>query len=200
MHYQIGSSSSHKSWAAHNMQPGPNSLALYGPPSAQTLNAPHIHTVALPHPNSTPRQYPMSYQHSSTPHSSMIVLHPLLSYGPNLRFNVTRDIAEVQLRPGCSPAMLREPAIQPQVSHMIITIPGVSTTEVMNPRGVTVNDVLIKIREMLYQSVSSHEMHRSSHAGSVKGIDLLGPKVFFAGLTRARDGSDRWEIHFSQSV
>ncbi|KAJ8587277.1 hypothetical protein M405DRAFT_316192 [Rhizopogon salebrosus TDB-379] len=206
MHYQLGSSTSscgHKSWAAHNVQPGSNSYTAYGHSSGAPPSAPHLHTVSLPHPNSAPHQYPMSYQHSSTSHHSLIVsLHPLLSYGPNLRFNVTRDISEVQLRPGCPPTMLLEPAVQPQVSHMTINIYGVpaSTTEVINPRGVTVNDVLVKIREMLYRNVSSHEMHRSSRAGAMKCIDLLGPKIFFTGLTRAQDGSNRWDIHFSQSV
>jgi hypothetical protein len=144
----------------------------------------------------------------------MIVLHSLLSYGPgpNLRFNVTRDIAEVQLRPSCEPAMLWESAIHPPVSHMTVTIPGIhaSTTEVVNPRGVTVHDVLVKIREMLYRSdrssrsVSAIDSFRIKSCADpreyVQCIDLLGPKVFFAGLTRARDGSDRWEIHFSQSA
>jgi len=111
------------------------------------------------------------HERSSTPYHSLIVLHPLLSYGPNLRFNVTRNIAEVQLRPGCSPAMLRELAVQPQVSHITMTIPGLPalTIEVTNPRGVTVNDVLVKIRETLNRNVSSHEMHRSSRAVSASG-------------------------------
>jgi hypothetical protein len=127
-------------------------------------------------------------QRSSTSHHSLIVsLHPLLSYGPNLRFNVTRDISEVQLRPGCPPTMLLEPAVQPQVSHMTINIYGVpaSTTEVINPRGVTVNDVLVKIREMLYRNVSSHEMHRSSRAVSVIDSFRLSLALTRANMYRA---------------
>jgi len=91
---------------------------------------------------------------------------------------------------------------------MSVTIPKLPawTIEVTNPHGITVNDVLLKIREMLNRSVASHEMQRPSHADprehaqGVKGVDFLGPKVFFAGLTRARDGSDSWDLHFSQSV
>lgn len=162
-------------------------------------------------------------QHSSTTHSSMMVLHPLLSRGPNMMFNITLDLAFVQLRPGCPPTRLWELAVQPNVSRMSITISGLPawTIEVVNPHGVTVNDVLLKIRETLNRGVSSHEMqmqppHAASaaidsfrarsradqreHAQGVKRLDFLSPKIFFFGLTRARDGSDSWNIHFSQNV
>lgn len=153
----------------------------------------------------------------------MMVLHPLLSRGPNMMFNVTLDLAFVQLRPGCPPTRLWELAVQPNVSRMIITIPGLPawTIEVVNPHGVTVNDVLLKIRETLNRGVSSHEMQmqppqaasaaidsfrarsradQREHAQGVKRLDFLSPKIFFVGLTRARDGSDSWNIHFSQNV
>ncbi|KAG2142424.1 hypothetical protein DEU56DRAFT_794193 [Suillus clintonianus] len=232
MNYRIGSpasSSNHRSWAVHSAQSSSNIQAIQGHwsalPASSPLpipNTPLLHSVSLPHPNAASHQSPMSYQHSSTSHSSFIVLHSLLSYGPNLRFNITRDLAHVQLRPGCPPTMLQEFAVQPLVSHMIITVPELPawTIEVVNPRGVTVNDVLAKIRETLNRSVAPHEMQRSSravnaaidsfrarsradsreHAQGVKRVDFLGPKFFFAGLARARDGSDSWEIHFSQSV
>lgn len=118
--------------------------------------------------------------------------------------------------------MLQELAVQPPVSHMIITIPELPAwvIEVVNPRGITVNNVLAMIRETLNQSVASHEIQRSSravnaaidssrarsradpreHTQGVKRVDFLGPKVFFTGLARARDGSDSWEIHFAQNV
>lgn len=120
--------------------------------------------------------------------------------------------------------MLQELAVQPPVSHMIITVtvPELPawTIEVVNPRGVTVNNVLAMIRETLNRSVASHEMQRSSravnaaidsfrarsradpheHAQGVKRVDFLSPKVFFTGLSRARDGSDSWEIHLAQNV
>lgn len=90
--------------------------------------------------------------------------------------------------------------------------------EVINPHGITVNDVLLKIRELLNRSVGSHEMRGPSHAVAidsfwarsradprehaqgVKRIDFLGPKIFFAGLSKARDGSDSWDLHFSKRV
>lgn len=232
MNYRIGfsaSSSHHRSWAVHNAQSGSTSQAFQGHRSAlpassssQIPNAPLLHPVSLPHPNAASHQPPMSYQHPSTSHSSFIVLHSLLSYGPNLRFNVTRDLAYVQLRPDCPPTMLQELAVKPPVSRMVITIPELPawSIEVVNLRGVTVNNVLAMIREMLNRSVASHEMQRSSrtvnaamdsfrarsradpreHPQGVKCVDFLGPKVFFAGLARARDGSDSWEIHFAQNI
>lgn len=238
MHYRIGSSSSshsHKSWGStsdHSRSacptspvPIPNTPHLHpvSLPIPMT-NAPHLHTVSLPHPNAHLHQPTMPYQHSSTTHSSMIVLHPLLSRGPNIMFNVTLDIACVQLRPDCLPTRLWEFAVQPKVPRMSIAISELPawTIEVVNPHGITVNDVLLKIRETLNRGVTSHEMqmHRPSHAVSaaidsfrarsradqrehaqgVKRFDFLGPKIFFVGLTRARDGSDSWTIHFSHNV
>lgn len=139
-------------------------------------------------------------------------------------FNITLDLAYVQLRPDCPPNRVWEFAVQPTVSRMTIIIPELPAwiIEVVNPQGITVNDVLLKIRETLNRGVTSHEMqmHRPSHAVNaaidsfrarsradqrehalgVKRLDFLGPKVFFAGLTRARDGSDSWNIHFSLNV
>lgn len=147
-----------------------------------------------------------------------------MSRGPNIMFNVMLDLAYVQLRPDCPPTRIWEFALQPKVSRMTITIPELPAwiIEVVNTHGITVNDVLLKIRETLNQGVTSHEMqmHRPSHAVGaaiesfrarsradqrehvlgVKRFDFLGPKVFFVGLTRARDGSDSWNIHLSQNV
>ncbi|KAG2362295.1 hypothetical protein BDR07DRAFT_1057950 [Suillus spraguei] len=83
-------------------------------------------------------------------------------------FNITLDLACVQLRPDCPPTRIWEFAIQPKVSRMIITISELPawTIEVVNPHGITVNDVLLKISETLNRGVTSHEMqmHRPSHA------------------------------------
>ncbi|KAG1788837.1 uncharacterized protein HD556DRAFT_1275897 [Suillus plorans] len=239
MHYRMGSSSSshsHKSWgstsdrsswSASPAPPAPTPNTPYLHPVSlpiPSMNAPHLHTVSLPHPNAHLHQPPVPHQHSSTTHSSMIVLHPLLSRGPNIMFNVMLDLAYVQLRPDCPPTRIWEFALQPKVSRMTITIPELPAwiIEVVNPHGITVNDVLLKIRETLNQGVTSHEMqmHRPSHAVGaaiesfrarsradqrehalgVKRFDFLGPKVFFVGLTRARDGSDSWNVHLSQNV
>jgi len=124
----------------------------------------------------------------------------------------------VQLRPDCPPIGLQEPAVFPPVSHMTIAIFGFPawSIEVVNPRGITVNNVLLKIRELLNGSVAPHEMRGPLHAVAVesfrarsradqreraqgmKRVDFLGPKVFFAGLTGARDGSNTWDLHLSQ--
>ncbi|OAX34420.1 hypothetical protein K503DRAFT_859221 [Rhizopogon vinicolor AM-OR11-026] len=234
MHYRISSSDSshsHKTWAEHSAQdfyghsspspPTPNAPHIHTVSLPVSItNAPHLHTVLLPHPYAASHQSPVSYQHSSTSHPSLMVLHPLLSRGPNLMFNVTRDLAYVQLRPDCLPTMLQEPAVHPPVFHMTIAIFELHTwsIEVMNPRCITVHDVLLRIREQLNRSAAAHEMRNPSHAVAmdsfrarcradprehaqgVKRVDFLGPKVFFNGLTRARDGSDSWDLHFSHGV
>jgi len=243
MHYRMGSSSSshsHKSWgstSSDRWSASPASSASQVPPPTPNTphlhpvslpipitNAPHLHTVSLPHPNAHLHQPPVPYQHSSTTHSSMIVLHPLLSRGPNIMFNITRDLACIQLRPDCPPNRIWEFAVQPTVSRMTIIISELPAwiIEVMNPHGITVNDVLHKIWETLNRGVASHEMqmHRPSHAVNaavesfrarsradqrehalgVKRLDFLGPRIFFVGLSIARDGSDSWNIHFSQNV
>ncbi|KAG1890260.1 hypothetical protein F4604DRAFT_1709527 [Suillus subluteus] len=208
MHYRMGSSSSshsHKSWGSTSASPVPtpntpnlHSVSLPIP----IINAPHLHTVSLPHPNAHLHQPPVSHQHFPTAHSSMIVLHPLLSR------------AFVQLRPDCPPNRIWEFAVQPKVSRMTIIIAELPAwiIEVVNPHGITVNDVLLKIRETLNRG-PSHAVNAAidsfrarsradqrEHALGVKRLDFLGPKIFFAGLTRARDGSDSWNIHFSQNV
>lgn len=226
MHYRMGSSSSHshKSWGSPSQAPIPNTPHLH-PVSlpVSITNAPHLHTVSLPHPNALFHQSPIPHQHSSTAHSSMMVLHPLLSHGPNMMFNVTLDLACVQLRQGCPSTRLWEFAVQPKLSRMSITISELPawTIEVVNPHGITVNDILLKIRETLNRGVTSHEMQmqpphavsaaidsfrarsradQREHAQGVKRFDFLSPKLFFVGLTRARDGSDSWNIHFSKNV
>ncbi|KAG1816083.1 uncharacterized protein BJ212DRAFT_1272293 [Suillus subaureus] len=213
------SSHSHKSWGSTSSTspaspaPAPSTPHLHpvSLPISMTY-APHLHTVSLPHPNAHLHQPPVSF------------LHPLLSRGPNIMFNITLDLARVQLRPDCPPARIWEFAVQPQVSRMTIIMSELPAwvIEVINPHGITVNDVLLKIRETLNRGVTSHEMqmHRPSHAVNaaidsfrartradqrehalgVKRLDFLGPKIFFVGLTRARDGSDSWNIHFSQNV
>ncbi|OJA19765.1 hypothetical protein AZE42_12739 [Rhizopogon vesiculosus] len=247
MHYHMDSPDSlhnHKSWVKHNAQAfyGHSSPSQSTPdapylhtvplpvlitnaphlhtvsPPALIPNAPYLHTVSLPHSYAASHQSPVSCQRSSTSHSSSMVLHPLLDRGPNLMFNVARDLAYVRLRPDCSPTRLQELAVHPSVSHMTIAIFETWSIEVMNPRGITVHDVLLRIREHLNRSVAAHEMHGSLHAVAmesfrvrsradpreraqgVKRVDFLGPKVFFTGLTRARDGSDSWDLHFSQRV
>ncbi|KIJ59990.1 hypothetical protein HYDPIDRAFT_117902 [Hydnomerulius pinastri MD-312] len=88
--------------------------------------------------------------------------------------------------------------------------------EVVNARGVTVSDVLVRIRDVLNRSVSPMETAVSGIASEyfrartradprefaqgVKRMDFLGPNVFFLGLSRAYDGQDRWDVHFSSSA
>lgn len=205
---------------------------------APTPGAPHIHTVSLPHPNSTPHHHsshcmlpyisacvssdrsyagdmPSGY---STPH--ILALNPLLSYAgrPPLYFNISQDIQHIRLLPGCSPALLQAHAINHFSTQLHIRFPGFPywSVEVTNPRGVTVHDVLVRIRETLNRSVSPQEASVSplaseyfrarthadprEYAQGVKRIDMLGQNVYFAGLSQSRDGPNHWDVHFCRNA
>ncbi|KAH7920766.1 hypothetical protein BV22DRAFT_1073441 [Leucogyrophana mollusca] len=191
-------------------------------------HAPHLRNVSLPHPNAAPRHPSYDYDDASAsgpPSGSVVALHPLLSYDPNarMRFNVAQDLSYIQLRPGCSPRMLQELALSPSAPRLLITFPSIPAwpIEVANPRGVTVTDVLGRIRDVLNRPVTQHELvtqfpwaatsaaesfrartraDPGEYAQGVKRLDIIGPNYFFVGLTRARDGQDRWDIHFSASA
>ncbi|KAG6332791.1 hypothetical protein ID866_6293 [Astraeus odoratus] len=86
----------------------------------------------------------------------------------------------------------------------------------MNPRGITVYDVLVKIREAVNRSISPQEIAANpaapdyfrartsadprEYAQGVKRIDLLGQHVFFAGLSPSRESSNCWHAHFCANV
>ncbi|KAH7887226.1 hypothetical protein F5I97DRAFT_1874187 [Phlebopus sp. FC_14] len=168
-------------------------------PPASTPGAPHLHTVSLPHPNSAPRYSSSSYPSPPGPGTSAIMsLNPLLSHDAvaPILFDVRKDVQCIQLRPGCPSNLLQAPAVNPSSTRLSVSIRGFPSwpIEITNARGVTVYDVLVKIREVLNWSLSPQE------AAGVKRVDFLGPNVFFAGLSRASDGRDRWEAHFSQSA
>ncbi|KAI9569790.1 hypothetical protein HD554DRAFT_2313172 [Boletus coccyginus] len=96
------------------------------------------------------------------------------------------------------------------------SLPLWSPIEVRNNNGVSAYDVLARLRDVLNRSVSPIDMNAmvgistvaSEYFGArthadprefaqgVERIDFLGPNVFFAGLSRSRDGRDRWEVHF----
>ncbi|KIJ11719.1 hypothetical protein PAXINDRAFT_137749 [Paxillus involutus ATCC 200175] len=226
MSYRNDSPAHYKSWT-----PGPSHSSSYGHSSwsassasspAPTPTTPHLHTVSLPHPNSAPRysssgSYP-SPSGSST--SGILSLNPLLCYTgvAPICFNVTRDVQYIQLRPGCSPSLLQASALNPTCTRLLLNIPQLPSwpIEVTNSRGVTVYDVLVKIRDVLNRGASPMETTVSGFASEyfrartrtdprefaqgVKRIDFLGPNVYFAGLSRARDGSDRWDVYFSPSA
>ena len=157
--------------------------------------------------------------------SGILALNPLLSASgmgmlPTY-YNVTKDVQYIQLQPGCPQNSLDAPAVHPSCPHLVLSVPLLPlwpTIEVRNPRGVTVRDVLIRIRDVLNRSVSSTEMSSvvsptvasaseyfrartyadpREFAQGVKRIDFLGPNVLFAGLSRSMDGRDRWEVRFA---
>ncbi|KAF9234750.1 hypothetical protein BU15DRAFT_65460 [Melanogaster broomeanus] len=224
MYYRNDSPAQYKTWT-----PGPSQSSSYAHPrSASTLplasmpGTPHLHTVSLPHPNSAPRysssgSYP---SHSGSSTSPILSLSPLLSYSgvAPIYFNVTKDVHYIQLRQGCAPSLLQTPALNPTCTRLLLSIPELPSwpVEVTNSRGVTVYDVLVRIRDVLNRSVSPTETTASGFASEsfrvrtctdprefaqgVKRMDFLGPHVFFAGLSRVYDGQDRWEVHFSPSA
>ncbi|KIO08708.1 hypothetical protein M404DRAFT_63127, partial [Pisolithus tinctorius Marx 270] len=146
----------------------------------------------------------------------ILALNPLLSYSgiPPIYFNVLQDVRYIRLRNGCSPSSLLEPVLNRPVTCLCIRFAHYPcwSIEVSNPRGVTVTDVLVRIREALYRGVSPQEATVSStaseyfrartradpreYAQGVKRVDLLGPNVFFAGLSPSLDGQNRWDVHF----
>ncbi|KAI5989590.1 hypothetical protein EDD15DRAFT_2284296 [Pisolithus albus] len=146
----------------------------------------------------------------------ILALNPLLSYSsmPPIYFNVLHDVRSIRLRNGCSPSSLQQPALNQPVMCICIRFADHPywSIEVSNPRGVTVLDVLLKIREALQRGVSPQEATVShtvseyfrartradprEYAQGVKRVDFLGPKVFFAGLSPSMDGQNRWDAHF----
>lgn len=172
--------------------------AQYGRSSVRTPapmlpGAPHMHTVSLPHPNSSPH-YGSGHYDIPAGAPRILALNPLLSYSsmPPIYFNVLHDVRSIRLRNGCSPSSLQQPALNQPVMCICIRFADHPywSIEVSNPRGVTVLDVLLKIREALQRGVSPQE------ATGVKRVDFLGPKVFFAGLSPSMDGQNRWDAHF----
>lgn len=162
-------------------------------PARVLPGAPRVNTVSLPHPNSSPYYSPTHYD-PPTGAPGILALNPLLSYSgiPPIYFNVLQDVRYIRLRNGCSPSSLLEPVLNRPVTCLCIRFAHYPcwSIEVSNPRGVTVTDVLVRIREALYRGVSPQE------ATGVKRVDLLGPNVFFAGLSPSLDGQNRWDVHF----
>lgn len=184
-------------------------------PARVLPGAPRVNTVSLPHPNSSPYYSPTHYD-PPTGAPGILALNPLLSYSgiPPIYFNVLQDVRYIRLRNGCSPSSLLEPVLNRPVTCLCIRFAHYPcwSIEVSNPRGVTVTDVLVRIREALYRGVSPQEATVSStaseyfrartradpreYAQGVKRVDLLGPNVFFAGLSPSLDGQNRWDVHF----
>ena len=213
------SNSQHLQWTSRS---SPSSAPSYPTASPGPMPAaPQMRTVSLPHPNSTP-YYASSADHPSFQGPSNIVsLNPLLSWSgvPPLCYSVTSDVQSIRLLQGCPPNLLQAPAVHPASTFLVLSVPSLplwSQIEVRNNNGVSAYDVLARIRDVLNRSVSPVDMNAMvsisaaaseyfrtrtradprEFAQGVKRIDFLGPNVFFAGLSRSRDGQDRWEVHF----
>lgn len=97
---------------------------------------------------------------------------------------------------------------------MVLTVPGIWTFEAANPHGVTVADVISAISQHLCARATGYEPEYHARAGQpgvvrayerrtahargdgLRRVDLLASHTRFAGLSRARDGSDSWIVHF----
>ncbi|KAI6130639.1 hypothetical protein EDD16DRAFT_1539867 [Pisolithus croceorrhizus] len=208
---------SYRSWtpAPYSVHAQADPWTASGSPAPMLPGAPPMNTVSLPHPNSSPRYGSVHYD-PPTGAPRILALNPLLSYSgiPPIYFNVLQDVRSIRLRNGCSPSSLQQPALNRPVMCLCIRFAGYPfwSIEVSNPHGVTVLDVLLRIREALLRGVSPQEAtvsHTASeyfrartradpreYAQGVKRIDFLGPNVFFAGLSPSMDGQNRWDAHF----
>lgn len=193
---------SYRSWtpaayghgSAPSVRPQPDPWTASGSPAPILPGAPYMSTVSLPHPNSSSPHYASAHYDLPTGAPRILALNPLLSYSvtPPIYFNVLQDMRSIRLRSGCSPSSLQDPALNRPVTCLCIRLASYPfwSIEVSNPHGVTVLDVLLRIREALHRGVSPQE------ATGVKRVDFLGPNVFFAGLSPSMDGPGRWDVHF----
>ncbi|ETW77727.1 hypothetical protein HETIRDRAFT_453867 [Heterobasidion irregulare TC 32-1] len=171
-----------------------------------TPGAPYMHTVPLPLVSG-------SYGLPTPPNSPQTRPHPkldqTLTYNTHSPYNF-----DVSYAPSGDLLALRQSALQPATARMVLTVPGIWTFEAANPRGVTVADVISAISQHLCARATGHEPEYHSRAGQpdvvrayarrtahargdgLRRVDLLMSHTRFAGLSRARDGSDSWIVHF----
>lgn len=202
----------------------PTSIRCPCPTLIPHHTTPHRHHVgfSVPWLSVTLLMLPLDSSHYQGS-SGILSLNPLLSGStgvPPMYYNVTRDVQCIQFQSG-SQNLLDAPAVHPPCPLLVLSISSLplwSTIEVRNPGGVTARDVLVRIRDVLNRGVSPAEMgtmvsisaafasaseyfRARTHADprefaqGVKRIDFLGPNVLFAGLSRSRDGQDRWVVH-----
>jgi len=146
-----------------------------------------------------------------------MMLHPLLTYNPApmLKFNVSMPTSHIVLRPDCSPGALSEPATNPPVQRLELTVSGIMwTIEAVNPHGVTVSDVFnaifanlnLRITHQEYVRHNPRAQHEATIAFMDRGtggrsptdglrrIDFVGQHFMFLGLSQTNDGTRRWVI------
>ena len=132
-------------------------------------------------------------------------------------------LAHIRFRPCYSPSVMNEQALFPALNRMCITIPGIPVwvVDVRNPTTVTVSDVLGTLHAFFDASVDREEFltfppeiqrtsadafnlrisqNPAARSYGMKRLDLIYPNVYFVGLTRAVNGSLRWDIHLAPAV
>ena len=139
-------------------------------------------------------------------------------------FNMMNHLAHIRFRPCYPTSVMNEQALFPASNRMCITIPGIPVwvVDVRNPTTVvTVSDVLGTLHAFFDASVDREEFltfpaeiqrtsadafnrrisqNPAARPYGMKRLDLIYPNVFFVGLTRAVDGSLRWDIQLAPSV
>jgi hypothetical protein len=148
----------------------------------------------------------------TSPRGPAFPLHFLLIYDPSLRVrcDVSRDVSNVQLRPGMLLSTLDEYASSPPTQRMSVNIPGLPWNfEVASARGITVRDVLAKLCETMDSHVGNTEFQLFDLAtrnlasasfmargrNGMRRFDFVSGTRCFAGLIKARDGFS-WDAFF----
>lgn len=96
--------------------------------------------------------------------------------------------------------------------------PASSSIQICNPQGITLEDVLRSIANQAQIPVSSSHFatldqnrqkqvteffhrrvasNRAAHDQGLKGVDTLGPKILFVGLSRSPDGSGAYIVQLA---
>lgn len=106
--------------------------------------------------------------------------------------------------------MVQSAAFQFPANRVFVHIAGTEWTfPIENPR--TVADVLGQVHAWISdycskddsRGIPPHITHAASAAMAARGgshlrrYDFLGNGLYFAGLTRATDGTDRWDLYLS---
>jgi len=139
-----------------------------------------------------------------------------------LNFNVVQQPSAACLHPSCNPNAMNEPAISTRAPCLVLEVPGVSggCFYASSARGqghaVTVRDVLHALHTKMSERASQEdynrlpsENHRRAASSSfgqrnriapdpagLRRFDLLGGRTTFAGLQRAANGADVWQVCF----
>ncbi|CCM05835.1 uncharacterized protein FIBRA_08071 [Fibroporia radiculosa] len=169
-------------------------------------STPYMHSVGLPTP---PAQY-VSHGLMTPPTTPVrprgsgaaTQMHALLSVQPPLYFDISRSPEEIQVYAPRSSRSLSESATQPGTTCVVINVIDVFAIQVRAQPGasVTVAEVLSHLAHGMARQAEQHEIScfppavqdhviarcqisvHGRKSSFIKRVDLLGPRVIFAGL------------------